>query len=53
MILEPFLGRTLRAFEFAQLAFDIADTLSANQVYLRPDWLAAPGRRSHREPGNR
>src|SRR5690242_18156590 len=37
MILDPFLGRTLPAFEFARLAFDLADNLSANQVYLRPE----------------
>src|ERR1043166_1403892 len=37
MILEPFVRKTLPAFEFARLAFEIADNLSANQVYLRPE----------------
>jgi hypothetical protein len=37
MILEPFLGKTLPAFEFAKPAFDKADNLSANQVHLRAE----------------
>lgn len=37
MILEPFVRKTLPAFEFARLAFEIADNLSADQVYLRSE----------------
>jgi len=39
MTLEPFRGNKLPAFEFARLAFDIADQLTGEQVFLR----RAPG----------
>src|SRR5262245_56539388 len=35
MITEPFVRKTLPAFEFARLAFDIADHLPADRVHLR------------------
>ncbi|MGH9933006.1 MAG: hypothetical protein ACREA9_27790 [Pyrinomonadaceae bacterium] len=37
MILDPFIGNALPAFDFARTAFAIADDLSRAQVYLRRD----------------
>ena len=36
-LIEPFVRKALPAFKFAQLAYDIADDLTSDQVYLRKE----------------